>query len=267
MSIDIAQPLYGQNALNNLLSTIQILQKRKKNFFRKELEKRVNDLEQYSKMDNLIISGFNVQYKSYVRSVSTHDVDEHTQTNSETETIESKVIEFLKSKNIPIDSSDMSICQPFKSKYASNMKPSIVLKLKSRKTKQKILSNAKKLRGSDVYINEHLTRHNADLARKAREYKRKGLILSTWTKNYNVIIRTKGQTPEQCKVITIHDDSDFIQCGAKIHQSCSFVSNRTIVTDLLDSFMLILYLLSKFEMYLFNMNHSCSYTTIVLQFT
>ena len=53
----------------------------------------------------------------------------------------------------------------------------------------------------------------------------------------------------------------------KIDQSCSFVSNGTIVTDLLDSFMLILYLLSKFEMYLFNMNHSCSYRTIVVQFS
>ena len=48
----------------------------------------------------------------------------------------------------------------------------------------------------------------------------------------------------------------------KIDQSCSFVSNRTIVTDLLDSFMLILYLFSKFEMYFFNMNYSCSYATI-----
>ena len=99
--------------------------------------------------------------------------------------------------------------------YASNMKPSIVLKLKSCKPKLKILSNAKKLRGSDVYIDEHLTRQNACFARKAREYKRKGLILSTWTKNCNVIIRTKGQIPEQCKVITIHDNTDFIQCGAK----------------------------------------------------
>ena len=62
------------------------------------------------------------------------------------------------------------------------MKPSIVLKLKSRKAKLRILSNAKKLRGSDVYINEQLTRQNADLARKARQYRRKGLILSTWTK-------------------------------------------------------------------------------------
>ena len=91
MSMDIAHLLHGQNTLNNLLSTIQILQK-ENNLKIKELEKRVNDLEQYSMMDNLIISVFNVQYKSYARSVSTHDVDEHAQANSETETIESKVV-------------------------------------------------------------------------------------------------------------------------------------------------------------------------------
>ena len=158
--------------------------------------------------------GLNAQHKSYARRVSTHDVDDYTQTNSETETIECKVVEFLKSKDIPIDSCDISICHPRKSKHASNMKASIVLKLKRRKAKLKILCNARELRGSDAYINEHLTRHNADLVRKAREYK-KGLILSTWTKNCNIIIKIKGQTPEQCKIITIHVDSDFIQCGVK----------------------------------------------------
>ena len=175
----------------------------------------MNDLEQYSKMDNLIISEFNAQYKSYAQGVSTHDVDDYTQTNSETETIERKVVEFLKIKNIPIDSFNISICHPSKRKHASNMKPSILMKLKRHKAKLKNPSNAKKLRGSDVYINEHLTRQNAHLARKARDSRRKGLILSTRTKNCNVIIRTNGQTPEQCKVITIHDDSDYIQCGVK----------------------------------------------------
>ena len=99
---------------------------------------------------------------------------------------------------------------PLKSKHASNMKPSIVLKLKSRKAKVKILFNGKKLRGRDVYINDHLRRHNADLARNAKEYKRRELILLTWKKICNVIINTKGQTPEKFMVIASHDDSDFI---------------------------------------------------------
>ena len=105
-----------------------------------------------SKMDNLIISGFNVQYKSYARSVSTHGVDDYTKTNSETETIESEVVELPKNKDVSIYSSDISICHPLKSKHATNMKPSIVVKLKSCKAKQKIICNARKLKGSFVYI-------------------------------------------------------------------------------------------------------------------
>ena len=61
----------------------------------------------------------------------------------------------------------------------------------------------------------NILQDNVDLARKTSKYTRKGLILSTWTKNCNVIIKTKGQTPEQCKVITIYDNSDFIQCDVK----------------------------------------------------
>ena len=56
----------------------------------------MNDLEQYSKMDNLVISAFNVQYKSCAQSVSTHDVDDYAQTNRDAETIESKVAAFFK---------------------------------------------------------------------------------------------------------------------------------------------------------------------------
>ena len=94
MSMDIAQLIHGKNTLSNLLSTIQILQKENKEKIvkSKELEIRVIDLEQYSKMDSLIISGFNRQCKSYVRRISTHDVDDHTQINSETETMENKVV-------------------------------------------------------------------------------------------------------------------------------------------------------------------------------
>ena len=54
----------------------------------------------------------------------------------------------------------LSICYPLKSKYASYMKPNIVVKLKSCKAKLKMciyIGNTKKLKGRDVYIDEHLT--------------------------------------------------------------------------------------------------------------
>ena len=72
-----------------------------------------------------------------------------------------------------MDSSNISICHPLIGRHSS----SIVLRLKGQKVNLKIPSSAKSLIESDVYINEHLTRHNADLARKASE-----LILFTWKK-------------------------------------------------------------------------------------
>ena len=72
------------------------------------------------------------------------------------------------------------------------------------------MKNARKLKGSDVYINEYLTKRNSDLAYKARK---KGLITSTWTHNCVVMIKTKGATPDDCKYITINDEKDFYTAG------------------------------------------------------
>lgn len=43
--------------------------------------------------------------------------------------------------------------------------PAIITRFVSCKLKSELLKQGKKLRGSDVYINEHLTKRNADIAR------------------------------------------------------------------------------------------------------
>ena len=75
------------------------------------------------------------------------------------------------------------------------------------------MKNARKLKGSNVYINEHLTKRNSDLAYKARKYKKMGLITSTWTYNCVVMIKIKGATPDDCKYIKINDEKDFYTAG------------------------------------------------------
>ena len=44
----------------------------------KTLEKRIDDFEQYSKMDNLIISALNVQHRTYARTASNMPIDNYT---------------------------------------------------------------------------------------------------------------------------------------------------------------------------------------------
>ena len=71
----------------------------------------------------------------------------------------------------------------------------------------------KKLKGTNVYINEHLTKYNSDLAHKVRKYKKMGLITSTRTHNCAVMIKTRAATPNDSKYIKINDEIDFYTAG------------------------------------------------------
>lgn len=74
----------------------------------------------------------------------------------------------------------------------------------NRKHKITLLRQGKKLKGTDVYLKEHLTKRNADVARKARFLRKQRKIQSTWTANCKIFIKLKG-TPEEAKVLVIRD--------------------------------------------------------------
>lgn len=93
---------------------------------------------------------------------------------------------------------------PRKNKTA---KPTIIMRFVNRKHKADLLSQAKKLKGTGVYLNEHLTKKNADIARNARYLRNQKKIQATWTRNGQVKIRLNG-TPEEAKIVTIRDMKD-----------------------------------------------------------
>lgn len=66
------------------------------------------------------------------------------------------------------------------------------------------------MKGTRVYVNEHLTKRNAEIARQARILKKEKRIHGAWTRNCRVMIRLNG-TPEQAKVIAIRDIKELDQ--------------------------------------------------------
>ena len=66
------------------------------------------------------------------------------------------------------------------------------------------------LKGSDVYLNEHLTKANADLAMQARQLRRANRIKGTWTRDCKVYILTNG-TPETSIVRIVRSEADLSQ--------------------------------------------------------
>lgn len=62
----------------------------------------------------------------------------------------------------------------------SEAKPAIIVRFVNRKHKTELLRQAKKLKGTGVYLNEHLTKKNAVIARRARTERKLNKIQATW---------------------------------------------------------------------------------------
>ena len=102
MSDDINNIVKGQSCIQDLLRTMQALQRenKMKDIRIETLENRIDDLEQYSKIDNVIISGLSVQRRAYVRTASNLPMDKYSV--QEAGTLEENVLAFLNKHNIPI---------------------------------------------------------------------------------------------------------------------------------------------------------------------
>ena len=171
------------------------------------LENRLSDIEQYTRMNDLIISGMKTRHKSYARVVSKEGAVSEP-TKAETESLEQQVVGFLVGKGIDVATSDIEACHTLPSKVTTSAPPAIIIRFTNRKNKDALLRQGRKLKGTQVYINEHLTKKNADIAKKARSLKKSNKIQGTWTTNCKVFIKTEGATPEESKVTIIRNMGD-----------------------------------------------------------
>ena len=85
----------------------------------------------------------------------------------------------------------------------------IIVRFVNKKSKIKVLKNVRKLKGTNVYINEHLTKKNGKIAKKARLLRREGKISNTWTRDCKVFVKTID-VPEVAKIHQIRNMTDFV---------------------------------------------------------
>ncbi|CAL8253034.1 unnamed protein product [Merluccius merluccius] len=172
------------------------------------LENRVADLEQYTRINNVIISGLHIKARSYARAVTAGNGGKPN--DLDVSSTEQQVATFLKSKGIQLDCGNIEACHPLPTRNAD--KSAVIMRFVNRKHKIALLKQGKKLKGSDVYMNEHLTKRNADIAKKARYLKKQNKIQHTWTTNCKIFIKLNG-TPEEAKVLMVRsiDELDAYQ--------------------------------------------------------
>ncbi|KAK7880856.1 hypothetical protein WMY93_032517 [Mugilogobius chulae] len=174
-----------------------------------ELEKRIDDLEQYTRMEDVIITGLCITPRSYAKAtIDGRNVAEDAGTK-DLQSLEKQVLQFFHGKDIHLDEKTIAACHTLPRR--DKTKPAIILRFANRKYKTELLRQGRKLKGCEVFVNEHLTKKTAEIAREARLLRRNNKIRATWTRNCKVYIQLNGSSPEQAKVLLVRDLRDLQQ--------------------------------------------------------
>lgn len=184
-----------------------------------KMEKRVSDVEalnhnldQNARMKDVIITGLVIRPRSCARTADLpSDTDGLSQGEEVVGTVEEQVLEFFRSRDVGISRDGIDACFVLPGRRtASGATPAILLRLAKSKEKSALMSQRAKLRGSDVFINDNLSRKNAGIAWKARVLKKDKKIDNTWVHNCRVFIKTNG-APEESRVLIIKEEQELNQ--------------------------------------------------------
>lgn len=142
----------------------------------RELSSALNDLEQYSRIDNVIINGI---------------------PNTEGENIHEVIIDIAKNLEVNLNEYEINTAHRL---YANKDKiPAIIVRLNNRNKKQQLIKNSKRIRlhgknlnmepAVPIYVSEHLSPHTLSIYKSAMELKNKGIITYVWIKDSKIFIR------------------------------------------------------------------------------
>uniref|UniRef100_A0A1A8CV30 Uncharacterized protein n=1 Tax=Nothobranchius kadleci TaxID=1051664 RepID=A0A1A8CV30_NOTKA len=145
----------------NLMGLMEELQELKASIKQKDqkierMEQRIDDLEQNARANDILITGLATKHRSYARATAGYQEGEEAPPE-ELHTLEEQVVQFFSVKKINLNKGQISACYTVPRKDNRN-KSSIVVQLVNRKQKIDILSQSRKLKGSGVYVNKHLTK-------------------------------------------------------------------------------------------------------------
>ena len=99
--------------MQQLIGTIQNFQKEFKQKDEKiqQLEERIDDLEQYTRKDDIVIAGLQTRHLSYARTTSRGDEANGENASSiEMDLLETHVVDFFKKNGIEFNSNNISTC-------------------------------------------------------------------------------------------------------------------------------------------------------------
>jgi galactitol-specific phosphotransferase system IIB component len=174
-----------------------------------ELETRIDNFEQYTRKEDIIITGLKIK-KTYADKTKERNAEEiDTKRVNETEV---QTLAFLNSENIEMNvkEEEIAACHTLGPVLPDGTQK-VIVRFVNRKSKVKVLLRAKDVRGvlreKKVFINEHLTKKNGAIAKRARELRKGGKIANTFVRDCKIFV--KDLSGETFIVNSLSDLNDF----------------------------------------------------------
>jgi hypothetical protein len=169
--------------------------------------KRVDDLERYSRSDNLIIRGLHERSAAEAASAAP-SLQDGASLGDGHASVESTVIAFCKDTlKVDVSPSDISTAHRVKAGAKDSVRP-VIVRFATRKVRNLVFGAKKMLKGSSsrVFISEHLTKTDSDLFYEARNLLREKKIFAAWTMNGLVHVRFSPDPSTRATTVRCRDD-------------------------------------------------------------
>ena len=170
--------------------------------------RRLDDIEAYSRSDNLIFRGLPESSLAEAASSAPALEDGSAQLRETNKSVETTIITFCSSAlGMTVQPQDISIAHRLKAGTKDKYRP-IIVRFASRQVRNAIYSTRKLLKDAKdpVYISEHLTKSTSDLFYAARKMLRDKKISGTWTQGGHVFVRFTSDPTERPTLVKCSND-------------------------------------------------------------
>lgn len=116
------------------------------------MENRVSDLEQYSRVKDVIITGLTIKPQSCSKALKGVQQEDSAEYD---ESMEAQVTSLLHDNAISVNRDDIEACHTIPTKD-QRVKRVVIVRFANRKNKTDLLKQGRKLKSTYVCINEHL---------------------------------------------------------------------------------------------------------------
>ena len=166
----------------------------------KAANQKIEYLEGYNRLDNLIIAGLPVNNYAEAAAVSTGNDG-----NSESSAVtESAVLQLMNNKlNVSVTPNDISFAHRLKSKPHERAPPNVIVRFTNRKARNAVFaarcqlsvtSTASSVNTQRIYINEDLTKNTAELYRSVRQLVKQKRLFRCWTAGGAVFVKKSAES-------------------------------------------------------------------------